>query len=203
MFGGGGASTASYDTNKQARCLVALEGDTDRNRFVLGSVEYKDPNEVHVLDFNEDTNEVGCQRVFTHPNEIWHLATCPAPEHSELLFTTSVSNNEVTAKLWHMEGVADASAEASMGAPAPIDITWNRPSSEIFFSTPSFFSSAPFSGSASTGSHGMRITSAAGREAAIGAADGPSAARDGTRAATHGRTSSAIPGDICNYSDPA
>ena len=49
--------TASYQFKKQTRCLTALEGDTDHNRFVLASLELREPNELHVLDFNEDTNE--------------------------------------------------------------------------------------------------------------------------------------------------
>ena len=80
--------TASYQMPKQARHLTALEGDTDHNKFVLCSQELRDDNEVHVIDFNEDTNEVFCQRVYTHPNEVWACASCPAPEHSDLLFTT-------------------------------------------------------------------------------------------------------------------
>ena len=39
MFGPTSA-TASYQIKQQqARCLVALEGDTDRNRFVVGSLD--------------------------------------------------------------------------------------------------------------------------------------------------------------------
>ena len=44
--------TCAYQMKQQARCLIALEGDTDRNRFVLGSLELKGDNELHVLDFN-------------------------------------------------------------------------------------------------------------------------------------------------------
>ena len=119
MFGPTSA-TASYQIKQQqARCLVALEGDTDRNRFVVGSLDLRGDNELHVLDFNEDTNEVWCQNVYNHPNEIWHCTTCPAPEHSDLLFTTASTGSELVAKLWRMEGVADASApEASGAAPA-------------------------------------------------------------------------------------
>ena len=48
--------TASYQMPKQARHLTALEGDTDHNKFVLCSQELRDDNEVHVINFNEDTN---------------------------------------------------------------------------------------------------------------------------------------------------
>ena len=121
-----GSATASYQVKDQARCLTALEGDTDRNRFVVGSLDLRGDNEVHVLEFNEDTNEVWCQNVFHHPQEVWHCVSCPAPEHAELLLTTSSTGAEMRAKLFRMEGVADAPpvAEASgppaVPAPAPL-----------------------------------------------------------------------------------
>ena len=117
--------TCAYQMKQQARCLIALEGDTDRNRFVLGSLELKGDNELHVLEFNEDTNEVSCQKAFAHANEIWSCASCPAPEHSELVFTTFSTGAELHTKLWRMEGVADAAPAEPSGhqaalAPAPL-----------------------------------------------------------------------------------
>ena len=40
MFGNA-QSNSFYQMRFQARSLVALEGDTDRNRFVLGSLDLK------------------------------------------------------------------------------------------------------------------------------------------------------------------
>ena len=108
MFGATSATAEYQVKQQQARCLVALEGDTDRNRFVVGSLDLRGDNELHVIEFNEDTNEVWCQNVFTHPQEVWHLATCPAPEHTELVITTSSTGGELRAKLWQLDGVADA-----------------------------------------------------------------------------------------------
>ena len=68
MFGASGAQ-ASYQVRDQARSLTALEGDTDRNRFVAGSFDLRGNNELHVLEFNEDTNDVWCQNVFER--DIW------------------------------------------------------------------------------------------------------------------------------------
>ena len=116
------ARTAEYQVRQQqARCLVALEGDTDRNRFVAGSCALRGDNELHVLEFNEDTNEVGCQSVYTHEQEIWHIASCPAPEHTELILTTYSTRSELRTKLWRMEGAAEAPppsvAPGATGAP--------------------------------------------------------------------------------------
>ena len=128
MFGAPSSATASYQVKQQqARCLVALEGDTDRNRFVVGSLDLRGDNELHVLEFNEDTNEVACQKAFAHPHEIWSCASCPAPEHTELLCTTYSTGSELKTGLWRMTGIADAGSESVTGgatsgalAPAPL-----------------------------------------------------------------------------------
>ena len=86
--------SASYVLKRQARALTALEGDTDRNRFLVASLELRDTNELQVLDFNEDTNEVVCMRAYTHPHETWHMASCPAPEHVELVTTVYSTGTE-------------------------------------------------------------------------------------------------------------
>lgn len=86
--------SASYVLKRQARALSALEGDTDRNRFLVASLELRDANELQVLDFNEDTNEVVCMRAYTHPHETWHMASCPAPEHVELVTTVYSTGTE-------------------------------------------------------------------------------------------------------------
>ena len=86
--------SASYVLKRQARALTALEGDTDRNRFLVASLELRAANELQVLDFNEDTNEVVCMRAYTHPHETWHMASCPAPEHVELVTTVYSTGTE-------------------------------------------------------------------------------------------------------------
>ena len=102
-----------------------MDGDTDRNCFVVGSLDLRGDNELHVLEFNEDTNEVWCQNVFAHPHEIWHAASCPAPEHAELVVTTSSSGGELRAKLHRMEGVEAPAAPGSISETKkcpPVDV---------------------------------------------------------------------------------
>ena len=90
MFTGGGSSNCCSYTVKQqqARSLSALEGDTDRNRFVVSSLDLRGDNEVTVLEFNEDMNELTPTAAFAHAKEVWHCVSCPAPEHAELIATT-------------------------------------------------------------------------------------------------------------------
>ena len=116
MFGGDGSSV--YQLKQQARCLAALEGDTDHNKFLVATLELRAPNELHVLDFNEDTNEVRCERVYAHPHEAWCLASCPAPEHSELVMSVYSTGSELRTALWRMEGLAEAGGDED-GAAQP------------------------------------------------------------------------------------
>lgn len=115
------ASNASYQLKHQARCIAALEGDTDRNTFLLASLVLRGDNEVHVLEFNEDTNELWCQRVYAHPHEVWSCSSCPAPEHLELLITTHSTGTEQQTSLWRMDGLAERESgiEGAPAQPAP------------------------------------------------------------------------------------
>lgn len=116
------SSAASYDLKKQARCIVALEGDTDNNTFLLASLALHGGNEVHVLEFNEDTNEVWCPLVYSHPHEVWACGSCPAAEHSELLLTTHSDGSQQRTTLWRMDGLADRELAPELpqrGAPQP------------------------------------------------------------------------------------
>jgi hypothetical protein len=122
------SGAASYDLKKQARCITALEGDTDNNTFLLASLALHGGNEVHVLEFNEDTNEVWCPIVYSHPQEVWGCGSCPAAEHAELLLTTHSDGSQQRTTLWRMDGLADrelASDLPQRAAPKP------RPMSEL------------------------------------------------------------------------
>lgn len=114
--------TASYDLKKQARCIAALEGDTDRNTFVAATLVLRGQNELHVVEFNEDTNEVWCPLVYALPHEVWGVACCPAPEHVQLVLATSSDGAEQRTSLYRMDRLAEreAAPEAGhRGAPAP------------------------------------------------------------------------------------
>ena len=84
-----------------------MEGDTDHNTFVVGTLELRGENELHAISFNEDTNEVWCQRVYSHPHEVWACATCPEPENQELVMTTYSTGAEQRTSLWRMDGLAE------------------------------------------------------------------------------------------------
>lgn len=128
------ASNTSYQLKDHARCLAALEGDTDRNTFILATFALRGNNEVHVLEFNEDTNEVCCQGVYAHPYEVWGLSSCPTPEHQELVVMTHSSGTEQCTSLWRMNGIGGRGPGA--GGRGPLEETpqpghFPKPMSEL------------------------------------------------------------------------
>ncbi|KAJ1628212.1 hypothetical protein T492DRAFT_908599 [Pavlovales sp. CCMP2436] len=69
----------------QARCLAAVEGDADRSRFIVGTLNLRASNELHIVEFSEDTNELAAVAIYATPHEVWHLAACPTPSHASKL----------------------------------------------------------------------------------------------------------------------
>ena len=69
----------------KARCVEAIIGDEENHRFVVGTCAVNEQNELHLLDFVEDTNEIVCKGIYTHPNEVVHITPCP--KDPNLLFT--------------------------------------------------------------------------------------------------------------------
>lgn len=62
---------------RQARCISDVKADTDHTSFLTGTLSLKEENEVHLIRLSSDANELICEGLFSHPNEIWDLASCP------------------------------------------------------------------------------------------------------------------------------
>ena len=60
------------------RCLSAVSADTTQHRFVLGTGGAREQNEVQVLDFDEESNRLGCVGRVAHAGEVFALAPSPA-----------------------------------------------------------------------------------------------------------------------------
>lgn len=82
------AASAFYGLKYQSRCIAAQHGQSERHRFFVGTRNIKESNELHLIEFDEDANEVVCQQLYSHPAEIHSISPAPAQQHQELLFTT-------------------------------------------------------------------------------------------------------------------
>mmetsp|Transcript_19738 Transcript_19738/g.33910 ORF Transcript_19738/g.33910 Transcript_19738/m.33910 type:complete len:374 (-) Transcript_19738:58-1179(-) len=116
---------AIYHLKFQSRCIAAQLGDSDRNRFLVGTINLREENELHLIEFNEESNEITCERVYSHPNEIWHISPCPS--NPALVFTVYNTGTEYKAGLWKLKGLDDAQ-DTSVTLPAEEVLSLNAKS---------------------------------------------------------------------------
>jgi len=98
------AEPSPHATKYAARTLAAMlaDRDTELNRFVVGTATLQHTNELHVLVYDEEANDLASERVYSHEaGEIWHIAPCPAD--ATRAFTVFNSGAEgFGAALWAM-----------------------------------------------------------------------------------------------------
>ncbi|KAJ8772562.1 hypothetical protein K2173_027739 [Erythroxylum novogranatense] len=73
----GGSSGIGYGLKYQARCISDVKADADHTSFIAGTLSLKEENEVHLIRLSSAGTEIICEGLFSHPSEIWHLASCP------------------------------------------------------------------------------------------------------------------------------
>ncbi|XP_038886470.1 WD repeat-containing protein DWA2-like [Benincasa hispida] len=96
----GGSSGIGYGLKYQARCIADVNADTDHTSFITGTLSLKDENEVHLIRLSSSGSELICEGLFSHPNEIWDLASCPFDQR---IFSTVFSTGEnFGAAIWQI-----------------------------------------------------------------------------------------------------
>ncbi|GAB2300440.1 WD repeat-containing protein dwa2 [Dionaea muscipula] len=87
----GGSTGIGYGLKCQARCIADVKADTDHTSFITGTLSLKEENEVHLIRLAAGGTELICEGLFSHPNEIWDLASCPFDQR---IFSTVFSTGE-------------------------------------------------------------------------------------------------------------
>ncbi|KAJ6306225.1 hypothetical protein OIU78_021528 [Salix suchowensis] len=87
----GGSSGIGYGLKYQARCISDVKADTDHTSFITGTLSLREENEVHLLRLSSGGTELICEGLFSHPNEIWDLSSCPFDQR---IFSTVFSTGE-------------------------------------------------------------------------------------------------------------
>uniref|UniRef100_A0A803MXF5 EIPR1-like beta-propeller domain-containing protein n=1 Tax=Chenopodium quinoa TaxID=63459 RepID=A0A803MXF5_CHEQI len=72
----GGSTGIGYGLKYQARCIADVKADMDHTSFIAGTLSLKEENEVHLIRLSNGGTELVCEGLFSHPNEIWDLASC-------------------------------------------------------------------------------------------------------------------------------
>ncbi|KAG4147962.1 hypothetical protein ERO13_D05G256300v2 [Gossypium hirsutum] len=96
----GGSSGIGYGLKYQARCISDVKADTDHTSFITGTLSLREENEVHLIRLSSGGTELICEGLFSHPNEIWDLASCPFDQR---IFSTVFSTGEsYGAAIWQI-----------------------------------------------------------------------------------------------------
>eukprot|EP00753_Platysulcus_tardus_P004954 PLAT1279.2.p1 GENE.PLAT1279.2~~PLAT1279.2.p1 ORF type:complete len:445 (-),score=126.80 PLAT1279.2:69-1343(-) len=101
----GGADPYVYGLKYQGRCIAAQLGEIERHRFFVGTTSLREENEIHLIEFNDVSNEITCEKVFNHPEEVWALA--PHPTRKRDLFTLHNAGERFCASLLRIEESKD------------------------------------------------------------------------------------------------
>ena len=93
--------------------IAAVVGDSERHCFFAGTCCLREDNELHLLEFDEESNTLGCVAVYRHPKEIWSIS--PSPRDSQTLFTCYNTGPKFQASLWHTGGDEDDAGDDDGG----------------------------------------------------------------------------------------
>eukprot|EP00472_Partenskyella_glossopodia_P008909 CAMPEP_0197526646 /NCGR_PEP_ID=MMETSP1318-20131121/18673_1 /TAXON_ID=552666 /ORGANISM="Partenskyella glossopodia, Strain RCC365" /LENGTH=356 /DNA_ID=CAMNT_0043080917 /DNA_START=12 /DNA_END=1082 /DNA_ORIENTATION=- len=57
--------------------MTSRVGERDAHQFIVGTHSLREKNEIHVIEYKEETENVECLGVYSHPyGEIWQLQSC-------------------------------------------------------------------------------------------------------------------------------
>ena len=90
-----------FAVNYQARSLAPQKASKDRHRFLVGTCSLHDSNELSVLEYHENSNQIEATAIYSHPDQIWSIE--PSPNDTDLVITSSQSSRgEKSLILWRM-----------------------------------------------------------------------------------------------------
>lgn len=90
---------AEVTLNAPAKCLEAVRGDRMESRFVVGTCSLHDANELTVMRFHSEMNELGVDATLDHPSGPVGVL-CTSPTDKYLLLSAAEENP--TVNLWRV-----------------------------------------------------------------------------------------------------
>lgn len=104
--------------------MVAHAADEERHGFLVGTASLRGPNELRLLRYYEDEEEIEVAAVYSHTGEIAGLSACP--EDASVVLTVSTSaEGRPTAAIWRMSDLPGESSAPASGstelAPKPLE----------------------------------------------------------------------------------
>lgn len=93
-----------YGVEFQARSLCAQQGETESIRFLVGTQSLKSDNQIHLIDFDDESNIIS-KYIFLHsPGEIWNIDACPADKNILATCYNTIKDGKTCtrASVWRM-----------------------------------------------------------------------------------------------------
>jgi hypothetical protein len=85
----------------KSRCLSSVLGDSRHNRFLVGTLSlHSNENELHLIEYSEEQNDVYNVGLYRHPHEIWSIAVHPS--RPDLFFTIYNTGKTFESTLWQL-----------------------------------------------------------------------------------------------------
>ncbi|XP_065072147.1 EARP and GARP complex-interacting protein 1-like [Rhopilema esculentum] len=111
-----------YGLEFQARSLCPQYGENDSIRFLVGTQSLRSDNQVHLIDFDDESNLVN-KHIFMHSaGEIWHINSSPSDKSVLSTCYSQIKENksELIASLWRIPPLDDTEPPGSpneLGSP--------------------------------------------------------------------------------------
>lgn len=88
----------------QTRALCSQSGEQERNRWLAGTLGLASDNQVHLIDYDEDSDQITATQ-YHHPNEIHSISACP---YNSRNFVTCNRNPTIADQvvLWEMDEIS-------------------------------------------------------------------------------------------------
>ncbi|CAJ1332823.1 unnamed protein product [Effrenium voratum] len=74
-----------------SRCVAALPGaEPGRHRFMVGTCDLQSQNEIHLVEFSEDSAEITCKQSTATDDEVWLIS--PSPTDPRVVLTSGLNH---------------------------------------------------------------------------------------------------------------
>lgn len=149
--------SAVYALKYKTRVCEPQKGSEDKIRFLFGTCSVTEENQVHLVEFSDDDEEVFCVNVFPHLPEVQALAS--SPSDPALLASSypllASSSLHYRLALWRMAGddmhsQLDRLAELSLQGPIAALLWEESAPRSLFTATPGHFTAWDIDSSAAS-----------------------------------------------------
>jgi WD40 repeat protein len=108
------STNAAFAVNFSARSLCARPVQ-DTSEFLVGTCSSQDCNELTVLNYSEEANDLDAKAIYNHRDEVWAMDMPRVDGMDDLVLTSGreASSGKTSLRLWRMGGLKDLNNSSS------------------------------------------------------------------------------------------